>query len=261
MTMRPAGASTSTVAARGGKPPCDRLEQLAGADRLLPQPKLSLVRTREDEQILGKPYEPVGLLGRRGERGVLLLWAARPAERELELRLQQRERSPELVTCLGDEAALALEPGFEPREHRPQRGGRERVARERRKEQQKRAAEQELRPQRGECVMPVVQRGAGDDDQLVHRRREETHGSVLDHDRLAPRAVELGRREQRRRATPRVASRTSPPGPSTCAKLSSLSASREPPSGEPPRTSAATSSARVRSAESICSSSAEPSRT
>ena len=47
----------------GGEPPCDRLEQLAGADRLLAQPQLSLVRTREDEQILGEPHEPVGFLG------------------------------------------------------------------------------------------------------------------------------------------------------------------------------------------------------
>ena len=93
---------------------------------------------------------------------MLLLGTARPAQRELELRLQERERSPELVACLRDESALALEPCFEPCEHRPQRCGRERVARKRGEEQQKRAAEQELRPQGRECIMPVVQRGAGD---------------------------------------------------------------------------------------------------
>ena len=250
------------LAARGGEPPCDRFEQLAGADRLPAQPKLSLVRTREDEQILGKPYEPVGLLGRRGERGVLLLGAARPAERELELRLQQRERSPELVACLGDEAALALEPGFEPCEHRPQRGGRERVARKRGEEQH------EAGRRAGAASAARRVRHAG---RPARRRRRRPAGPPASRGDARFRARPRSSRAARDRArpavssgdvpSPRVASCTSPPGPSTCAKLSSLSASREPPSGEPARTSAATSSARVRSAESICSSSAEPSRT
>ena len=78
--------------------------------------------------------------------------------------------------------------------------------------------------------------------------------------RAAARASSSGRSKDDA-PVPGVASRTSPPGASTWAKLSSLSARPAPASGEPPRTRAATSSTRVRSVESICSSSAEPSRT
>ena len=178
----------------------DRVEQLTDLERLLPQPQLTFVRARQDEQVLREPHETLGLLGCRGERGVKLLGTAGPAERDLELGLQQRERRPELVARIGNEAALALEPGFEPCEHRSQRRRREHVARERGEQQHERASEQELRPQGGERIVSIVERCAGNDDQLVHGRREEAHIFVLDHNRLAPCAVELVGREERRRA-------------------------------------------------------------
>ena len=76
---------------------------------------------REHEQVVGEQREPVGLLGRGARRGPQLVGATRPPQRQLELGLQQRERRPQLVARLGDEAALALEPGLEPGEHLVQR--------------------------------------------------------------------------------------------------------------------------------------------
>ena len=188
VTARPGRRVDLERAAGGSESARDCVEQLANVDRLRPQPQLALVRAREDEQVLREPHEAVGLLGCGGERGVQLLGTPRPAERELELGLQQRERRPELVARIRNEAALALEPGLEPCEHRSQRRGREHVARERGEQQHERAAEQELRPQGGERVVPVVERCAGDDDQLADGRREEAHAAMLDHDRLLPRA-------------------------------------------------------------------------
>ena len=43
------------------------------------------------------------------------------AQRKLELCPQKRQRGPQLVSGVGDEPALTLEPGLEPGEHRVQR--------------------------------------------------------------------------------------------------------------------------------------------
>ena len=83
----------------------------------------ALVGAGDQEQIGRERREPVGLLGGRAQRILELGVRARMAQRELELRAQQRERSPELVARLGDEAALVLEGGLEPVEHLVQRLG------------------------------------------------------------------------------------------------------------------------------------------
>ena len=89
--------------------------------RLGAQRERALLGAREDEQVVGDPRQPIRLLG-RGADGVLeLLRRSRTAQRQLELGAKRGERSPQLVARVGDEAALALEPVLEPREHLVQR--------------------------------------------------------------------------------------------------------------------------------------------
>ncbi len=83
--------------------------------------ELTLVGTREDEQILRKPHEPLHLLAGGVQRGLELLLRPGPPRRELELGPQGRERRPELVARVGDEAPLAREAGVEALEHLVQR--------------------------------------------------------------------------------------------------------------------------------------------
>ena len=91
----------------GGEAPRDRLEQRRDADPSRCAAPVALVGAGEHEQILGEPREAVGLLGGRAQRVLELVRRARPAQRELELGLQQRERRAQLVARVGDEAALA----------------------------------------------------------------------------------------------------------------------------------------------------------
>jgi hypothetical protein len=55
----------------------------------------------------------------RGRVNSVLELLARPRtpQRELELCLQHGQRCPELVACVGDEAALTCDPGLEPAQH------------------------------------------------------------------------------------------------------------------------------------------------
>ncbi len=76
-----------------------------------------MIGAREDEQVLREPNEAIGLVGGGLERLLELVSAAWVPERELQLRLQQRERGAQLVTRVGDEAPFALERGVEPAEH------------------------------------------------------------------------------------------------------------------------------------------------
>ena len=73
---------------------------------------------------------------RRAQRRLELLARAGPPQRELELRAQERERRPQLVACVGDEASLALEPGLEPLEHRVERLAERRISSSRGRERQ-----------------------------------------------------------------------------------------------------------------------------
>ncbi len=74
-----------------------------------------------EEQILGELREPVRLAADRTDGGLELVPSARGLERQLDLGLQVRERSPELVACVGDEAPLPLERRLQAPEHRVQR--------------------------------------------------------------------------------------------------------------------------------------------
>ena len=99
--------------ARTPKRPRDRVEELAGRSTRVLEREPTLVDAREDEQVLGEraragrpPRPPSGAPARA-------LRAAGPAKSELELGPEQGERRPQLVARVGDEAALALEPGLE----------------------------------------------------------------------------------------------------------------------------------------------------
>ena len=92
---------------------------------------------------------------------------------------------------IGNETAFALEPGLEPCEHRPERRGGKCVARKRGEQQDEWATEKELRPQGGERVVPVLERGAGDHDEVADGRTEQANAVSLDDDRLLPGAREL----------------------------------------------------------------------
>ncbi len=99
----------------------DRLEQRARLDLLPPELQLALLPPREQQQVLGDPGEPVGLDRGGAERLLELGDRPLPPQRQVELRPQQRERRPQLVARVGDEAALVLDGGLDPRQHLVQR--------------------------------------------------------------------------------------------------------------------------------------------
>ena len=134
---------------------------------------------------------------------------ARSPQGELELRLEEGERSPQVVARVGDEAPLPREPRLEPGEHRvqglaepvdlvvrlreretlprplagdlvgaaphrldgSQRRGREEVARDGRDEKRQRTDDEELGEQSVERFLPVLERSADDEDELLSARR------------------------------------------------------------------------------------------
>ena len=59
----------------------------------------------------------------RGERLAVLVRRAQPAQRHLDRAAEVRERRPQLVRCVGDEASLRREGGFETCQHRVEDGG------------------------------------------------------------------------------------------------------------------------------------------
>ena len=79
--------------------------------------------TRQDEQALGNADEVVHLGGRAYEGAAKILGAPLSGERRVDLRLQDRERRPQLVARVVDEAALALERLLETVEGEVQRHG------------------------------------------------------------------------------------------------------------------------------------------
>ena len=81
----------------------------------------SLLRAREQEQILGETGQTVGALGRRHERAPQFVLRTSTSECELELRLQQRQRGPELMARVCDESALPRKAALDPSEHRVER--------------------------------------------------------------------------------------------------------------------------------------------
>ncbi len=177
----------------------DLLQQLVGSEPRRLDAQRSSIRPRDDEQILRELHQPIGLLRGRAQRRLELLGRARLPERELELRLQDRERRPQLVARVGDELPLALEAGVEPHEHlvhgraettdlvvrlgerkaptrargrdlrrlathrlhRSQRRACDEVPDDRRAEQREWQRDQKLREQRAERLVAILERLAG----------------------------------------------------------------------------------------------------
>ena len=102
-------------AARGGG------EQLGGIELLRPDGQPALVGAGQHEQVLRELDEPVALGGGRRHGLAQLLRRAALAERQLELRPQERQRRAQLVARARHEAALALGRALEPVEHLVQR--------------------------------------------------------------------------------------------------------------------------------------------
>src|SRR5205807_349146 len=93
------------------------LEEVVRRDALRSERELPLIRAGDQQQIPGQLDEPVGLGAGLAQSFAQLRLALGVVEREVELGAKQRERRPQLVPGLGDEAALALERGLEPSEH------------------------------------------------------------------------------------------------------------------------------------------------
>ena len=140
-----------------------------------------------------------------------LLGAAGPPQCELELRAQERERRPELMARIRDEATLARETGLEPAEHRverlteapdlvscgrerqplagtiarhllgpathrldrPQRSTGDEVAGERGEEECERTCHEQLCQKLGERFLAILEGGADDEHECIVDRRDE----------------------------------------------------------------------------------------
>ena len=92
-------------------------EQLSDPTRLRSSASLPSRGAGQYEQILGEPDQAVDLDDRRGDRGPHLIGCLGVAERELELGLVHCEWGAQLVTCVVDEGAFALDRGLESSEH------------------------------------------------------------------------------------------------------------------------------------------------
>ena len=71
--------------------------------------ELAVLGAGDDQQLLGEPDQPVDLVDRRADRRAQLALVACVQQRQLELDLVQRQRRPQLVARVVDEATLALE--------------------------------------------------------------------------------------------------------------------------------------------------------
>jgi hypothetical protein len=182
----------------------EALEQVVRLHRFPADRQRALVGPRDQQQVVGESREPLRLLCRGAERLLELLSWPRPAQRELELRLQQGERRSQLVARVGDEAALVLDRSVEALEHVVERGreARDLVPAGRDGQQRRplggdgiRAAPQKLhRPQCacGEGVAAEAgseERKRQEEDKLMaevlERVRAWREGACDDHDRLA----------------------------------------------------------------------------
>ena len=118
--------------------------------------------------------------------------------------VERAREAGDLVVALGLGKAVAVDAGRDllgalpHRLHRTKRGPCEREAGERREEQGDRTADRELGEQRGDGLVAVVERHAGDDDRAVllgdeqaHRPLEAAHPFPLREEALSPRALDL----------------------------------------------------------------------
>jgi hypothetical protein len=193
---RPAGLLRAPLEAAG-----DGGEQLGSGQRLHPQRQPPAVGAGDQQQVVGEPGEPVDLLRGPADRLAELVLRLRVAQRQLELRAQQRERRTQLVARVGDEVALAAEGGLQAAEHlvqglaqpldlvprlrhreplarglrgdrrrppphpldRAQRGAGEQVARRGGQDERDRTGDQQLVPEARERLPVVLARGADDE--------------------------------------------------------------------------------------------------
>ena len=203
--------------ARGSK----RRRRRRGAPRAHPcglQRKPLPVGAGDEQKILREPHEPIGLVRSRPERSLELVRRARPARRQLELGLEERERRAELVTRVSNERPLALEGRSESIEHlvqrlaepvdlvsrgrqrqaalglggrdrlrlrahgfdRPQRGAGDEVADDRRRDERERKRDDKLCQQRGQCLVTILEELADDDDVIVDRVGAQPKSSAFD---------------------------------------------------------------------------------
>ena len=110
-------SSRPASAARDSKRRAVDSKELGGVEPLGAHRQPALVGPREHQQVLGQLDQAVALAGRGRHRLAQLLGRAALAERQLELRLEQRQRGAQLVTRAGHEAALALGRLLQPLEH------------------------------------------------------------------------------------------------------------------------------------------------
>jgi len=116
------GPGDGTFLARHGDPAIFLLRPRGEADCQCPEQRTdvdvgpsrlgsTLLRRRDDKQVLGELREAVDLPFSRVQGGQQLVGRSWVREREVELRLEQGERRPQLVAGLGDEPAFALKAG------------------------------------------------------------------------------------------------------------------------------------------------------
>jgi hypothetical protein len=119
------GREHAQLGAALARSPCEALADatehiidayLRGADR-----EPALVRTRDDEQVLGQLHQAIGLLHRRAQRVHELAGRAALPQCELQLRLEDRQRRAQLVAGVCDERPFPFERGLQAFEHPVQR--------------------------------------------------------------------------------------------------------------------------------------------
>ncbi len=92
-------------------------KQVGGRDDLTADRQRPLIGPGDEEQIVGQPRQALRLFGGRAESALELLARAWTAQCELELRLEQRKRRPQLVAGIRDEPALTFDGCVQAREH------------------------------------------------------------------------------------------------------------------------------------------------
>ena len=95
-------------------PARDVLEQRSEIRGHAAHRETAAVGASEDQEILGEPDEMVGLFCRAPQRRAQLIGAPFAGESQVELRLQDRERGPQLVARVVDETTLGLDRRLDP---------------------------------------------------------------------------------------------------------------------------------------------------
>jgi hypothetical protein len=167
------------------RPRCGIARERARRYRRHAQLEAVAVGAREQQQVVGQPAEPLGLLDGRGGRRLQVRAGGLVARHELELGPQHRERAAQLVAGVGDERAFATAHDL----HGRQRRDGQRVAGERCQEECRRAAQQEHVAQVVERAIALLERLPDHRDDPLSLRgdqhREEPHRLVARDERAA----------------------------------------------------------------------------